>query len=751
MSWIETAQGWLKDKPRRADWAAVLFLSIIWLFYFWRAITGDPLHQVSYPEGDFSGQFVAFSAYQADRLVDGEIPLWNPYNYAGHPFIADTQAAVFYPPRLIAIWISQFTGGWGYAAVQAEAIAHFWLVSIWMYLFVRTVTKSPLGGLISAITLSYGGYLTGYPPLQLALLEAGTWLPLCLLGIYRATEDQAGRLTIGWLGLSAGALGMSLLAGHPQTSWFITYLLVAYIIHRAARKGLKWWLAPIMMAVVFGLGYGLDGVQLLPGLEYLGRTVRAELGFDALAKGFPLRDLIVFVIPNVVTVWSPLYSGIAALALAGIAIWRKHESARFWGVTVLLAIIYSFGGATILYRLAYLLLPGCSLFHGQERAAFVIAYGIAFLAGMGVSTLQKEQFDLKIVRRILAICTIIAAAAALESFILSRFFTEIDTSRTSIITGAIFLTLLLAAAWAVIGQWGNQAQKGWWAAAITALVVFDVVSLTWYTNWEAFPAGERELIVHDLVDPVLEDHSLFRVDGRLGLAGNYGSMFGIQDIRGISPLRLQALENYQTMLPAYRQYQLLGVKYVFTDWDQLEVPGTIIAEKQTLGYPTTWKVHRLEPDYPRAWMTYQILEVADDPAALGWLNEPALDPFATVILNETPALDLPETAPTDWSVTITEYEPERIAMEVETPEDGVLVVSEWDYPGWQASIDGEKVETLRAFAGIRALAVEAGDHVITFEYRPVSVRLGAVISGVCLVIIVGIVAGSKRLSAIIDF
>ena len=32
----------------------------------------------------------------------GEIPLWNPYNNGGLPFIADTQAAVFYPPPPIA-------------------------------------------------------------------------------------------------------------------------------------------------------------------------------------------------------------------------------------------------------------------------------------------------------------------------------------------------------------------------------------------------------------------------------------------------------------------------------------------------------------------------------------------------------------------------------------------------------------------------------------------------------------------------
>ena len=55
--------------------------------------------QASLAKGDFSGQFVAFAGYQYDRMTRGEIPLWNPYNNGGLPFIADTQAAVFYPPR----------------------------------------------------------------------------------------------------------------------------------------------------------------------------------------------------------------------------------------------------------------------------------------------------------------------------------------------------------------------------------------------------------------------------------------------------------------------------------------------------------------------------------------------------------------------------------------------------------------------------------------------------------------------------
>src|SRR5262245_27523930 len=31
----------------------------------------------------------------------GELPLWNPYSFAGMPFVHDVQVAAFYPPHLL--------------------------------------------------------------------------------------------------------------------------------------------------------------------------------------------------------------------------------------------------------------------------------------------------------------------------------------------------------------------------------------------------------------------------------------------------------------------------------------------------------------------------------------------------------------------------------------------------------------------------------------------------------------------------
>ena len=135
-------------------------LVILWLLFFWRILTPIERDKASFEQGDFSRQFVAFGAYQYERFAQSEIPLWNPYNNGGFPFIADTQAAVFYPPRLLTIALCKLFGGWSYNALQLEAVFHVLANSLLMYVFIRRMTLahsgSEYGAFIGSIVAAYG-------------------------------------------------------------------------------------------------------------------------------------------------------------------------------------------------------------------------------------------------------------------------------------------------------------------------------------------------------------------------------------------------------------------------------------------------------------------------------------------------------------------------------------------------------------------------------------------------------------------
>jgi len=76
---------------------------------------------------------------------------------------------------------------------------------------------------------------------------------------------------------------------------------------------------------------------------------------------------------------------------------------------------------------------------------------------------------------------------------------------------------------------------------------------------------------------------------------------------------------------------------------------------------------------------------------------------------------------------------------------GYLVLTDTFYPGWQATVDGEPAEILPADHAFRAVSLEAGEHTIRFEYRPLSFRVGAWVSlGAGLLLAAALIGGRRR-------
>ena len=68
----------------------VVLLTLLVVFH--RLLLGDVLFW-----GLPSLQFYPWREYAFDMLRGGQLPLWNPYNGAGAPLIANYQSALFYP------------------------------------------------------------------------------------------------------------------------------------------------------------------------------------------------------------------------------------------------------------------------------------------------------------------------------------------------------------------------------------------------------------------------------------------------------------------------------------------------------------------------------------------------------------------------------------------------------------------------------------------------------------------------------
>jgi hypothetical protein len=90
------------------------------------------------------------------------------------------------------------------------------------------------------------------------------------------------------------------------------------------------------------------------------------------------------------------------------------------------------------------------------------------------------------------------------------------------------------------------------------------------------------------------------------------------------------------------------------------------------------------------------------------------------------------------SVHVERPNPNSVVVDTTSYADGFLVLTDSYYPGWQATVDGQDVEILKANHLFRAVRLPAGTHRVEFNYRPGSflVGLGLAAIGVVIVLVV---------------
>jgi uncharacterized membrane protein YfhO len=96
------------------------------------------------------------------------------------------------------------------------------------------------------------------------------------------------------------------------------------------------------------------------------------------------------------------------------------------------------------------------------------------------------------------------------------------------------------------------------------------------------------------------------------------------------------------------------------------------------------------------------------------------------------------------SCSVTDYQSENIKLRASTNRPGYLVLSEIFYPGWQAAVDGKKVDILCGNYLFRVIPLEEGDHDVCLEFTSWPFRVGAIISLLSLAFCLGVLFYPKR-------
>jgi len=724
-------------------WPAAL-LGLLCAAFFWD-VFGLPANRIV-GGADLTNLFRHWCQFAVTSLRQGRLPLWNPHLFSGTPFFANPQPALFYPPTWLALLMPINR------ALSLIIVLHVWLAGLGMYGWMQSEGASRIGALFSGVVFAFSGYVVARIWAgHLGVVTTGSWLPL-LLWIYRRIDRDEK-----WTIAAAGALpvGLAILAGHTASFLYVALALIAYSAFCAWRTWRRTRLAPavvrrlLLLCVMLLAGLAVAAVQLLPTAQLLAHSTR-QAGADyrfAARFSWPPGYLLTLLVPNFfgepthTGYWGDgvyeefiFYVGLLPLLLVVAGFRLRHRLKEFLLVVGLGSLLLAFGQYGVLHRLSYRFLPLFRVTRAPARAGSLFTLAASALAGLVLTTLEKSGREYRL-----------------------RLLKPFRWSSALAVAGTVLVLITVAFAMFAWGRETAPAAGRLWHQAnqATLFVFFFLLSIGLLIEWKKarstarrFGALALALVVLDLWTfgaPMLEARDVeecayWRIVAQAvpdpkaarvlpwGLSEfeqNGAMAFGLRSVFGYDPLVIQRYEEFIASRPDpfAQTYDLLNAGYLVTTapWESAEgaeQPQLVLEESGVHVYKRTKAL-------PPAWIV-PLVEVMDGPATLAHIHQPAFDPRQTALI-EAPN----PCKGTGGTVEITSYEGGRVEAWTEGG-GGLLVLSEITYPGWKATVDGERAELLRANYVLQAVCVPPGTRQVVFRYDPPLLRIGLAVSGLAL-------------------
>lgn len=753
---------------RKGDRLAILGLICLLGFYFREAVWGGKVFFWL----DVTGLHYPLKAFTAQTIARGQIPLWNPYVFAGYPHLAGSQVGVLYPLNFLFLVLPTHVAMTWFIGV------HCALGGVFMYILVQELVGDGVAAFISALTFMLSGPVQAQI-INLNFMSGGIWLPLILF----LFERSLNRKRFSYAMLAGVVFGVQLLVANPQVAFYSLATLAIYSvyhIYRTARnsadKSWRSWSAPLLSLLVLSvIGLSLSAVQIIPTNELRSLSIREG--------GLPYNSLVSFSLPpwQLATLLWPdfwgkplttyrglpvfgefyIYIGILPLMLIPFA-WRRRASAHvpFHFLMAFVSIILAFGGYTPLYVLLQYV-PGFNLFRAPARWLFVTLFSLSILAGFGFSTLvgptnkdlEKQAIRWPTLSKAMALTfleALVIASAFL--FILQPGDTFRDRCRmalTSLRASAyplLFSTLLVGAGFLLLTVYlRKDLSVRTFKVISVGLLAIDLLVVNRDVNPLRYPSYFTQQ--HGSTAFFQKDTSLYRIlpvddeslDEIRGLRYDVPAMYGLSSVHGGSALVTSRYAAFvdRMDLSKERLMGLLNVKYVIAHKDE-PVPATfpVVYEDEHL------TIYENEAVLPRTFVVHKVEVIPSCQAILERLVSDDFDPQQTLILEQQPphlvvgTSSLPHDG--NWARVVS-YLPHEVVVEAKASQDGFLFLGDAYYPGWKAYVDGEEEKIYSADCLFRAVFLPRGEHRIEFRYEPLSFKIGLVITLLTLLVLCAVV------------
>jgi hypothetical protein len=656
---------------------------------------------------DTSTAFLPWYGFLGEQLRSGHIPVWNPHTFAGSPFAADPESGWMYLPAMLAFSFLPLD-----AAVRASLLFHTLLASLSSYALARSLGANWSGGLAAAIIYAHSGFFEGHNVCCYAYADVAAWLPLGLLGSERALRSVNWRRRLLWSAVAGLALSQILAAWIGQGAYYAALVVASFIAFRGVPLAQRTFVA----IAVAGWTLGLAAAGVLPRLEYN--------AVSNLPGGYPSADVSLRATAwnhwGLIDGWQRLllqpgfeYIGWPALLLAFAALpllLRRHRppGLAYFAALGLAVLVLARAEPTPLHAL-FSLLPGFERIHARspERALIVFYLAPAMLAAASLTWITRWRLS----------------GAALGAAIVT------------------VLALNLHQAW--LAQ-STEALNGGGDYQFARVNLDEYLAPTQSARFllaQSPPFRYFGYVGHVFGGPM--PYTLRWTDPGIAALGvnNRALLTGLEDIQGYNPVHLARYDAFISTLNGEDQ------NYHHADVFEsgFDSPLLDLLNVRYIVLPSALASDELLPRYTRPLQQVyrdEEVQILENPNALprAWLVHSASTSVANADLRAVAVLEGPPPKlaqpndPSNESVHVQSYEPDRIVMAVRANADALLVASEIAYPDWHPFVDGNPSDMLVADGALRAVAVPPGDHILEMRYESPALDLGLAITGVAVVL-----------------
>lgn len=666
---------------------------------------------------------IPFSFFNHYMYKSWQLPLWNPYNALGTPMAGQTSACSFFPPMFP---VFMYPCSW---SLDIYYLFRFFWIGIFTYAFTRAISLSRISSFIASFCFMLCCYNVAY--LNEFWLNGIMILPSFLFFIEKYIKE---RKKIYFWGVPVCIL-FSELAGNPQITINTLILGTGYAMVRifvlARQRNLsfsneiKWF-----FLLVF-CGIGLSSFTLLPFVElYLsGWSEHVNWGLTVDS----IRNIRFFLFES----FSPSahYLNIYCLWMIPVALFFSKRI-RVRNITWFFFIYLCF------YLAKYFGLPWIQIIGKMPilssllwtRYAYTIPFSAAVITGIGIEVLLKMnrgKWDF----------LWIIFEFWLFIFLILKFSKGEFILKDILIKHLLQYSCLLLLTIGLLFEEKLKIRKQVLIvfATIILIYLYQLIpsSRCWRGDQEPYNLSPEVQFVKEKLSSSEEP---FRVEA-VGLHGNFkldpqrNCIYEISSIHSTHPIMIKRFKDFLTFYRALeirqlkRMLNLVNVKYIFSN-DELENYLNKGVIRRFLD--GNWYVYENTEVMPRAFIAHKVKIISNKEDIFKTLIDESFDYRNTVIFEDEAILkeNLIDKYKKSYksSVKVIRYTPTTIILESESNNNGFLIVSDIFYPGWKVYVDGKKCKIFVANYFMRAVHLQKGKHHVAFRYKPLSFRIGSIIS-----------------------